>query len=149
MTKIEHTVVIQRPVEEVWAFLMEAGNDPVWQGPVVEVTEGAGEPLRVGSRVVSRAHFLGRRFELSFVVTEVQPPHRSAVQADQGPVRLSGTYRLEPVPDGTRFTMTSDIEGHGFFRLAEPVFARIARREAIASAETLKDVLENAPVPAS
>jgi hypothetical protein len=29
VTKIEHTLTIDRPVEEVWDFLMDARNDPV------------------------------------------------------------------------------------------------------------------------
>ena len=149
MTKFEHTVVINRPVEEVWAYLMDAGNDPVWQRPILEVRHGAGETLEVGSTVTEVAQFLGRRFELSFVVTELQPPYRSAVQATPGPVRLSGTYELAEVQEGTRFTMTAVVEGHGFFKIAEPAFARMVRRDGVSTAETLKDVLENAPVPAS
>jgi uncharacterized protein YndB with AHSA1/START domain len=148
MTSFEYAVEIDRPVEEVWAFVADAANNPVWQIPIVEVPRGTGE-LRVGSRITEVAQFLGRRFELGLVVTEFQPPYRSVVRAEPGPVRLSGTYRLEALPTGTRFTLAGDFEGHGFFRLAEPVFARIARRTVVTSADTLKDVLEAASVRAS
>ena len=38
--------------------------------------------------------------------------------------------------------MTMETDAHGFFRLAEPVFARIARRDMVTSCERLKDLLE-------
>jgi hypothetical protein len=38
--------------------------------------------------------------------------------------------------------MTMETDAHGFFKLAEPVFARMARRDLATSAEHLKDILE-------
>ena len=34
------------------------------------------------------------------------------------------------------------MEAHGFFKLAEPVFARTAHRQAVSSCELLKELLE-------
>ena len=48
---------------------------------------------------------------------------------------------------GTRFTALTDTDAHGFFKLAEPVFARLAERDFVANAERLKALLE-APVAA-
>ncbi len=46
MTRIEHTLTIERPVDEVWDYLMDARNDPVWMAHVVEVGRGADQPAR-------------------------------------------------------------------------------------------------------
>jgi len=140
MTRIEHSVLIERPVEEVWDYLMDATNNPVWQGPVIEARAGA--ELEVGSRIDEVMQFLGRRVEVTWEVTELEPLRRSAVRTASGPVPMHGGYTLEPVGGSTRFTMDSELEAHGFFKLAEPVFARMARREGVTSCETLKDVLE-------
>ena len=43
---------------------------------------------------------------------------------------------------GTRLTARLETDAHGFFKLAEPVFARMARREFVTSVEQLKDILE-------
>jgi len=142
MTKFEHSVLIQRPLEEVWAYVMEPANDPVWQGPVIEVRRGAGEEMSVGSEIEEVMQFLGRRFEVTFTVTEHEPMRRSAVRVSSGPVPMNGSYRLDPVAGGTRFTMEGETEAHGLFKLAEPVFARMARREWESSCEVLKDLLE-------
>jgi hypothetical protein len=68
---------------------------------------------------------------------------RSAVRTSFAPVRLDGRYRFDPVDCGTRFTTRGDMEAQGFFRLAEPVFARMARREWVPSCETIENVLES------
>ena len=38
--------------------------------------------------------------------------------------------------------MRGELDAHGFFKLAEPVFARITRRELEANLGHLKDLLE-------
>jgi hypothetical protein len=38
--------------------------------------------------------------------------------------------------------MTMETDAHGFFELAEPVLARMARRDIATSCEHLKDILE-------
>jgi len=135
-------VVIARPIEDVWAYVMEPTNNPVWQGPMIDVRRTAGSPLDVGSEIEEVAHFLGKRFEITLEVTEHEPPTRSAVRTSSGPVRLDGSYRFERVDGGTRFSTEGEVEAHGFFRLAEPVFARLAGREWASSCETLKELLE-------
>jgi len=143
MTRFEHTVVIERPIEDVWAYVMEAANNPVWQGPMIEVRRPAGEPLELGSEIPEVASFLGKRFALTLVVTEYEPRRRSAVRTSSGPVRLEGSYRFDSVDEGsTRFSTEGAVEAAGFFKVAEPVFAGLARREWASSCATLKNILE-------
>jgi len=142
MARFEHSVVIQRKVEEVWAYVVETANNPAWQGPIVEVRRPAGRPLEVGAEIPEVASFLGKRFPVTLVVTELEPMTRSAVRTSAGPVRLDGSYRFEPVDGGTRFTMAGEVDAHGFFSVAEPVFAGVTRRESASSCERLKQLLE-------
>jgi hypothetical protein len=68
----------------------------------------------------------GEVFEFSYELTEYEPPKRSSVKAITGLFPFSGSYSLEPRDGATRFTITGDIEAHGFFKLAQPVLRRIA-----------------------
>lgn len=142
MIRFGNSVLIERPIEEVWAYVDDMRNNPRWQGPIIDVTTGAEPPLRVGTSVVEVVSFLGKRFELTLVVTERDPMKRSSVRTVSGPVRLDGSYAFEPVDGGTRFTTEAEVEAHGFFKVAEPAFARIARREWESSCATLKELLE-------
>jgi uncharacterized membrane protein len=142
MTKLQHTITIERPVDEVWDYVLDTRNDPVWIGPVLEVGQGADQPVELGLDIEETYSFLGIRLPLTLTVTEHQPRRRSAVRIS-GRVPGQGSYDFEPVDGGTRFTMTLETDAHGFFKLAEPVFARMARREVVTSVEQLKDILES------
>ena len=48
---------------------------------------------------------------------------------------------LEPVDSGTKFTMFSNIEPVGLYRLIKPLFARIVRRQNQADVEKLREIL--------
>ena len=142
MTKIERSIVIGRPVDEVWEFVHDIANDRLWQTTLVESEQLTDGPMRVGTRVREVRHFLGLKVELAWEVTEFEPKRRSAIKGISGPVPLSGGYLLEPLDAGTRFTVSGELDAHGLFKLAEPVFARITSRELEANLGHLKDLLE-------
>ena len=141
MTRIEHTVLIERPIEDVWAYLMDAENNPVWQAPVIEAHAEDGTDLAIGSTVQEVMQFLGRKVDVTWEVAELEPLRRSMVRTTS-PVPMQGGYTLETVETGTRLTLDSEMDAHGFFKLAEPVFDRMARRDVAASLGNLKDILE-------
>jgi uncharacterized membrane protein len=142
MTTISHSVTIERPVEAVWDYTTDARNDPIWQRNVVEVGRGADRSVEAGSEVEETFTFLGRRFPVTLVVTEHTPHRRSAVTVTGAPVAGRGAYDYDAVEAGTRFTMTFEADAHRLFKLAEPVFARLVRRDLANCCETLRDLLE-------
>jgi uncharacterized membrane protein len=142
MTRIERSIVIDKPIGEVFDFTHDLANNPLWQTTVVEIETLTEGPMRVGSQWREVRKFLGKRIETVLELTEYEPNARSAVRMVSGPVPLRGTYEYEPVGGGTRFTVTGELDAHGFFKLAEPVFARITGRELEANLGHLKDLLE-------
>ena len=142
MSKIERSVVIDRPIEKVFEFVHDPTKDPLWQATIVETQLLTDGPMRAGSQIREVRRFLGVRVEFSYEVTEYEPPKRSSIKAISGPFPFSGGYSLEPLDGATRFTIGGDIEAHGFFKLAEPVFTRIAARELETNLGHLKDLLE-------
>ena len=142
MTRIERSIVIDKPIGEVFDFTHDLVNNPLWQTTVVEIEPLTEGPMRVGSQWREVRRFLGKRIETVLELTEYEPSARSAVRMVSGPVPLTGTYEYEPVDGGTRFTVTGELDAHGFFKLAEPVFARITGRELEANLGHLKDLLE-------
>ena len=142
MTTVERSIVIDKPVDQVWTFVHDPAKDPLWQTTLLEseqLTEGS---IGVGTKVREVRNFLGRRVEMAWEITEYEPHRSSTIRAVSGPVPLSGGYALEPVDGGTKLTVVGELEAHGLFRLAEPVFARITARELEANLGHLKDLLE-------
>src|SRR5947199_4614916 len=142
MTKIERSIVIDRPIDEVWAFVHDITKDRLWQTTLVESEQLTEGPFGLGTRVREVRQFLGLRVELAWEVTEYEPTRTSAIRGVSGPVPLHGRYLLEPADGGTRFTVSGELDAHGLFKLAEPVFARITSRDLEANLGHLKDLLE-------
>jgi carbon monoxide dehydrogenase subunit G len=142
MTTITETVLIQRPPEDVFQFVTDLTKTTLWQTTIDELRQVTPGPMAVGTQAIDVRRFLGRRIESQWEVVEHDPPRRSAIRGISGPIPFTGTYTLEPVEGATRFTSTVDLDAHGFFKLAEPIFAGIARRELRSNLGHLKDLLE-------
>ena len=140
----EHNVVIERPIEEVFAFVTDPNNDSLWQSRTLETEQTSEGAVDVGTTWRNISKFLGRRIDTTMEVTENEPPRRQCVRVTSGPIPGEGCYLFEPAEDGgsTRFTQNLEAEVGGFFRLAEPLVARAIRRQFEADMATLKDVLE-------
>jgi uncharacterized membrane protein len=139
----EHTVVIDRPVEEVFAFTTDPNKDALWQSTTLETEQTSEGAVDVGTTLRSTAKFLGRRIETTMEVTENEPPRRQCVRVTSGPIPGVGCYLFESDEGGsTHFTQTFEFEVGGFFKLAEPLVGRAIRRQTEADMATLKDMLE-------
>ena len=140
MIRFEFSVDVNRPPSEVFMYITDTDRLAEWQSGVVEA-QWQGEKAR-GTRIHEVRKFLGRRIETELEVTEYEPDRRFGLRAVSGPVPVSVTQVLEPRNGGTRIMFVGEGEPGGFFRLAEPVVARVAERQFKNDFETLKDILE-------
>jgi uncharacterized membrane protein len=145
MTRIERSIVIDRPIHQVWDFVQDTGKDALWQTTLVESQVLTEAPKRVGTQVKEVRRFLGMRVDMTFELTEFEPHRRSALKAISGGIPLSGSYELEQVNGATKLTVSGQLDAQRMFKLAEPVFGRMTSRELEASLGHLKDLLEATP----
>ena len=138
----ERSVVIERAPEEVFAFVADLRNDPRWNSAIDEVRQTSEGPPEVGTTFRTVAHFLGRRFETPEEVTEYKPDRKLSTEVTSGPLWFTGSRIVEGVAGGTRLTLTVEGYSGGFFRIAEPIFARLAARRLKTELARLKDLLE-------
>lgn len=140
MIRVEHTLEIDRPAEDVFDYLTTIESLPDWQASALEASR-EGDP-GVGMQVHETRKFLGRRVESTLEVTEYERPRRFSLRTISGPVPFEVRHTLEEIAGRTRLSFEGTGETGGFFKLAEPVVARRAERQFIGDLETLKDVLE-------
>ncbi len=140
----QHGVVIDKPLEDVFAYITDVNNNSLWQSSTLETEQTSEGAVGVGTTYRSVSKFLGRRIETTLEVTEHEPPRKQCVRVTSGPIPAVGCYLLEPADGGggTRFTQTLEAEAGGFFRLAEPLVARAYGRQLQSDMATLKDLLE-------
>jgi uncharacterized membrane protein len=128
MPHAEHSVTVERPIEEVFAFLADGKNDPRWRSGVLDIERVAGEGVGARYRQGVKGP-MGRRVAADYEVTEFAPPRALAFRATAGPVRPEGRYELEPAGDRTRVRFALECAPTGFARLMTPVVARTMRTE--------------------
>lgn len=142
MLKIESSIVINRPVEEVFAVVSDIEKNPKWTSVFLEARKTSEEPIGVGTtwRVVQK--FLGQRFESEVEVTEYEPNRKYALKSKSGPFPVEVRQTYEPVEGGTRFSVALEAEVGGFFKLAEPLVKTMAKRSIETDNANLKDLME-------
>ena len=142
MTK--HDIEINRPAEEVFAYLDQVDRHNEWQGSLVSTTIETDGPTRAGTRVVERRNVPGGRRDFPFEITEHDPPRKVSFRGTAGLIRPVGTYTVDPTGESSsRMNLELDLEGHGIGKL----FAILARGQAAKQVpedqEKFKELLES------
>lgn len=142
----ESQLPIARPPAEVFAFVSDMTNGPRWQTGLHEVRRLTPGPLRVGTEHDFVRRFAGREVASRNRFVAFDPDRFVAFEFPQGWVTGRGSYAVEPDGNGG-CVLTSRVELHprGVMRLAQPLLARVLRRDVRRDDETLRAVLEQAP----
>lgn len=149
MIKVDESIMIQRPVEEVFAFVADQRNAPEWQSGLLEVRRTDDGPLGVGSTHAVVRKFMGRRLEVDNEYVTYEPNIEVTFKSTAGPMPFEFSYLTESTPTGTRLTGKMQMHAAGFIGLAEPLIAASMKREMQAGLGELKDLLENRAAPAT
>ena len=81
--------------------------------------------------------------EATYEITEYEENNYYEDKMTSGPVPINGRISFDEVDGGTKVTIAGDIDAAGFFKLAEPILSRMARRQTATDVQTLKDLLES------
>jgi uncharacterized membrane protein len=142
MVRIAQSIEVERPIEEVFAFVTRFENLPRWEAGILEAGQLAPGPLGVGVRGRDVRQFLGRRTETTYEVTEHELPRRFAVRSLSGPVSVRASYTFEPVGAGTHVRSVAELALGGPVRLLAPLVTRVMQRQHAKDLRRLKAVLE-------
>jgi uncharacterized membrane protein len=142
MTKLEHSVVINQPAEQVFDFVTDIEKLPQWMSELIEAKQTSEGPVGVGTTAHAVASPVGRRVETTQEITEYEPNRKFVIKSTSGAVESKDEYIFDSVPGGTKVTRLTEAELGGFFRMAEPLVARMLNRQFETNFSNLKDLLE-------
>ena len=139
MAEATGAVVIDRPIDEVFAFFTSPSNDHSWRTQVKEISGQPREGARIHQVVKGPG---GTDFPADMEVTAFEPPTRYAFRVVAGPVRPEGEFRLTPMGNQTEVTfhLRAEIKGLKALALARP--AQSAMDSEVAGLQTAKRLLE-------
>jgi uncharacterized membrane protein len=140
MPNANNEIVIDRPRDEVFAFLADPENDPQWRSGVIDLkhVSGSGVGARYAQGVKGPR---GRRIPADIEITELTPGESIAFHTLTGPVRPRGRYLLFSAEDGTRVRFELDADVRGLKRLMAPMVQKAMDSE-VGQLERLKRVIE-------
>ena len=144
MPRIDESIRINRPIDDVWGYLTDFFNAPRMSGSgIIGLRQTSPGPLGVGSTLQGRRVVLGFETRNTFEVIQWDPPHAFTASTEGSPFR-SGVTRmeLESTPDGTLLHMLSDFELQPLMKLIWPLMGPIIRRRMHAGFVRAKALIE-------
>jgi uncharacterized protein YndB with AHSA1/START domain len=136
------SVQIARPPEEVFAFVADARNRPLWDESVDSEELTSPEPIGVGSTVRTTLHSMGREYVLTWEIVEHEPPSRMTIESTSGPFPTTLVYVLSAQDGGTLVSFSVTGRPTGFLRLLQPMLARNTQKNLDQGFPRLKRHLE-------
>src|SRR5215469_1045683 len=143
MPHAEESVLINRPINTVFDFVLDGTKTPLWRPAVLDIQRVPDKPSGVGAVFKQGLKGPGgRRIDGDYEIVECQPNELITFQVIAGPARPTGTYRFAPVGNATRLTFTLHFEPKGLARLMDGMIASTMRSE-VATLSRLKAYLES------
>ena len=128
MAKIVRSIIINRPIEEVFPFVTDIKNFPKWFPWISESAKTSSPPYGVGTteyEIVGRFYFIMPVKNIS-TVTEYQPNKKISRSIQSAHfIPWSTTYDFEPLEGSTRLTYILEWEPEGLLKLLTPIFATV------------------------
>lgn len=146
MMKIERTVTIHRPVEEVFAYLCEVEHGPRYISGQREAHKTSTGPMGIGTTFATSSKFLRRG--ATFEITEYEPDRRLAWKATSG-APATTTWGFQPSGPSTRITFTRVADAHGLLRLPRLLLQELADGRVDHDLAALKELLAVTRKPAA
>lgn len=112
---------IDRPRDEIFAFMMDLRTASRWRNMVRRMEVVGGGPLQQGSKILMTMDVMGHVVQLEAEVWRYEPPHRFGMRNTRQGVTGVFEYVLEPDASGTTVAFTCDIHPHGLMWLTLPL----------------------------
>jgi len=142
MARADISTTINRPIDEVFAEVINVENYPKWSSAAHEVKKTSEGPIGKGTTWRGYGKFLGKRIEIAMEVTEFEPNRKYGWESKSGPFPVRGVTTFQDIDGGTRVDTTVEAEIGGFFNLAEPLVVGMGKRQYQGDLQTLKDLME-------
>jgi uncharacterized protein YndB with AHSA1/START domain len=139
------SVRIERPIEDVFAFVSDPLLFPRWNSAVQTVHGTSGEAGAAGSRYSMQRELPSGRVENELEVFAREHPTEFSIRTTSGPTPFSYRYQFASDGAATDIHLQASVELPGVGALLGPLATRAVRRGVDANFAALKRTLEASP----
>jgi len=142
--KVEHSVFVNLPAEEIFAYMSNLENLADWSGVVISARKISSGDMLVGTTIRCTIRILGRWFDSTYEIVECVPGRYLSFKSITSVAPSLICYQLEPLKgSGTNVSVEEIIHfTGGYLGFAETVITRVINRQIANDLLTLKDLLE-------
>jgi uncharacterized protein YndB with AHSA1/START domain len=137
------SISIDRPVEEVFAYVTDVTNDPTWHTDVLEARKTSEGPIGMGTIWHSRFKPSMGISEGDMEVVSFEPNRVQVMRGQIGPMQPTLTYLFERSDGGTTFTRQIQINVSGWMKIMQPMMGMMLPKQNRGFLANLKRVLES------
>ena len=142
MPQYENSIVIQRPIEEVFSYFTAIDVSPMWHNKDLDVRRVEDAPVHVGSKLSITAKVMGQETKSVAEVTVWDPPNAVRVEKPDKNVPLAFDFRFTPEGAGTLVTAVTEVDASGMVKLFLPAIAQALQRQGQQGMQEIKALLE-------
>jgi hypothetical protein len=145
MIKVQSSIVISKPVEQVFAFAANYENDAQWRNEVQQLKYGT-LPVQIGTQATEVSKVFGQNLTTITEVTCYELNSKVSSKSVSGLVPIVVSREFRPISNGTEFTyfLEGDESNILIFRLLRPIIQRWYQATVEKYLRSLKHVLEAA-----
>jgi uncharacterized protein YndB with AHSA1/START domain len=143
--ELVRSVIVDRPVEEVFAYLADFTTTTEWDPGTVRTTRESGDG-GVGTHYRNVSKFLGRTVELTYVVVDHEPPGLISLRAENDSLIAHDTITVRPASGGgAEITYRAVFTFKGLLRYVMPLAAPAFRKLGDEAAEGIRGAFSSTP----
>jgi uncharacterized membrane protein len=143
MIKVNVSVNINKPHQDIFAYIANFENNPNWQGGMLKANFTSEGPLQKGSTYEQIATFLGKKIYTTFEVIHFEEDHLIKINSLESSFPITVTRFVEPSPNGTKVSAIVEGDASKFFKVAQPLLKAMVKRSVTSDYKRLQKLLEN------
>ncbi len=141
MAHAEGSVAIAKPAREVYEFLLDGTNNPLWRNGILDISKVPGTPPGKGAAFKQGMKGPTGRIDADYTVVECTPPSLIRFEVTAGPARPTGTFKIDSKGETATVTFILDFQPRGLAKLMDGMITKQMAAE-VEALSKLKSYLE-------
>ena len=152
LIEFEVKEIINRSVDQVFAFVAKGENNSKWNSAVTSVTKISDGPAKRGAQYAMTRKLPNGTAKNIYEIVDYEPNRTLTIKIISGPTPFTYRYEFKPVDDATELSMKAQVDKEGVVevlglkaRIApELVLSGLLKKGVETNFQTLKKILESA-----
>lgn len=145
MPTVEESITISRSVEDIWSYLIDTANVPVYESQVTRIDQLTDGDVELGTQWEGTTKVLGRSLDWKSQCVTFEPTSTYSLKTTEAKLAFQITWKLASEGPATRVTYHLEAEsglGGVFGKLGDPIVVRAQARTVKTNLANLKELLE-------